>query len=189
MDIPQAFHLISHLKTQWWSIYQIHRLHQVTLPVEIHFHSQIVSPTQDTSTFPLPLPIDPTSDPCVSPIIIPSAGSSNILLSPVPYVIPNHSPSGPYILPYYIPDTILSPSNVSSMSPSKELYEPTIYNTFSHLILISYSITTTFFQNPTDYSFKKDSTQQSNLYHYYFTPLTNILFGIISSSNLTLSWL
>ena len=59
----------------------------------------------------------PTSDPCVFPSTIPSTvisnipvtGYPNLLLSPVPYAIPNHSPSGPYLLPSFIKETLFFP--------------------------------------------------------------------------------
>ena len=39
VDIPQYYHLRSHLTTQWWILSQIHHIHQVTLPIDIHPHS------------------------------------------------------------------------------------------------------------------------------------------------------
>ena len=73
------------------------------------------------------------------------------------------------------------------MSPTKELYKHTSSDTFSHPILSIFSTTTAFLQNPTVYSSEKDSTQYSNLHHYYFNPLTHISFSSISSSTLPLT--
>ena len=70
--------------------------------------------------------MDTNYSPSVVPSAIPSSDSKNIFIYPDPYVIPNHSPSGPYIFPYFIPDTVFPPSNLSSMSPSKELSDYTI---------------------------------------------------------------
>ena len=39
VDIPLDYHLWSHLTYQWWSLPQLHHQHQVTLPVDIHTHS------------------------------------------------------------------------------------------------------------------------------------------------------
>ena len=72
------------------------------------------------------------------PSTIPSTCSPNIILSSVIYVIPNHSPSGPYLLPYFIPDTLFTHSNLLPMSPSKELHENTSYDNFSPPRLIPY---------------------------------------------------
>ena len=63
----------------------------------------------------------------VVPRAITSAYYPNLLLSPDPYALPRTSPSGPYLLPYFIPDTIPPPSKLSSVPPSKELYKYTIY--------------------------------------------------------------
>ena len=43
-----------------------------------------------------------------------------------------------------------------------------------------FSTTTTFLQIPTAYPAKQHLTKQSNLHHFYFTPLTHILLYIIS---------
>ena len=51
VDIPQAYHLISYLETQWWSISQLHRIHQFTLPVEINFHSHQSKNKSDSLKF------------------------------------------------------------------------------------------------------------------------------------------
>ena len=59
--------------------------------------THIISPTQYPSDFPSPLPLDPTYTPFVVPSYIPNNGPStfpvngspNLLLSPVPYLIPN----------------------------------------------------------------------------------------------------
>ena len=47
--------------------------------------------------------MDPTSAPYVVLGDIPSTGSQNIILTPVPYAITNHSPSGTYLLTYSPP--------------------------------------------------------------------------------------
>ena len=81
--------------------------------------TQIISPKQDPSDLPYPLPLVPTSTPCFVPInipsngpsTIPSTGSPNIILSFVPYVLPNHSPSLTYLLPPFINDTVFLPPN------------------------------------------------------------------------------
>ena len=114
--------------------------------------TRFISPTHKPLYFQSLIPLDPTSAPCVLPSAIPSTGPStipgtdltNIFLSPVPYAIPNHSPSGPYLLPYFIPDTVFSPSDLSSMSPSKELYKHISSDRFLTPIFIPYSTTTTF---------------------------------------------
>ena len=61
--------------------------------------------------------MNPTSYPYSIPIIVLTTGtntiqstdSPNLFITPVPYVIPNHSPSVPYILQYFILDTIFFP--------------------------------------------------------------------------------
>ena len=47
----------------------------------------------------------------VPPSAIPSADSTNLLLSPDTYVLPSTSPSGTYLLPSLIPDTVISPQH------------------------------------------------------------------------------
>ena len=39
IDTPQTCNLCYHLKYQWWSLYKLHHIHQLTLPVEIPPHS------------------------------------------------------------------------------------------------------------------------------------------------------
>ena len=40
VDITQVYYPRFHMKTQLWSLSQLHHLHQINLPVDTHPHSQ-----------------------------------------------------------------------------------------------------------------------------------------------------
>ena len=122
VEIPQDFHIYSHLKLNRISLSQLHHLHQLTLPVDIppqyhkiknqskplplssqkkipqvlHHHYLLIT---KTSLGPI---LDPTYAPSVVPSAIPSSDSPHILLYLYPYILPRTSPSGTYLLPYSI---------------------------------------------------------------------------------------
>ena len=81
--------------------------------------TQFVSPTQHPSYFPSPLSMAITSDPFVVLSDIPSTGSSNLLLSPVPYLIPNHSLLGPNLLPPLLQTEYFLPPDYRQCHPQK----------------------------------------------------------------------
>ena len=130
VDIHQACHIYSHITSHWRRISQIHHLHPLTLPVDIspHYHQSkhqsnplTFSPLkQESSGFPSqflpqntsagPL-LDPTTAYNILPNAIPIADDPNMLLSPDTYLLPITSPSGPYIFPYCIPDTVFTLQN------------------------------------------------------------------------------
>ena len=150
VDIPQDCHTYSHLTSHWRSLSQIHHLHQVPLPVDIppqynqikhQRNPLILSPSNKSPNFlPSPFPnhntsVGPILDYNYSQIVFPSfitnSNSQNILHCPEQYVLPRSSPSVPYTMTCFIPDTVFFPSDLSSMSPPKELSEDTISAPFS----------------------------------------------------------
>ena len=184
VETPQPHHLRSHLTVQWCSLSQLQHIHQEPLPVEIRYQShqkqtqkeftQTISPKQDTSVLPSKIALATTSTTCVFLSAITHTGRSNIssndsqtiLLSTVPYVTPSHSPSVPYLLPSLIKDTVFSTSNLSSISPLKEIYENTSSDILSPPRLSPSSNKTTFVHNPKDYYLNQDYAQKKHLYHY-----------------------
>ena len=93
--------------------------------------TNIISPKQELLYLPSQLPLVPTSDHCVFPSDIPSYGSPNMLLHPDPYVLPNRSPSGIYLLPYFITDTVFTPPSYHQCQLQKN-YPKTQVLTPSH---------------------------------------------------------
>ena len=79
--------------------------------------TQIIYPTEELSVLQSTFSLDiisatcvvPSSIPNTGPSIIPSTGYPNIILYPVPYLIPNHSTLGSYLLPSFLPDTVFFP--------------------------------------------------------------------------------
>ena len=67
--------------------------------------------------------LNPNYAPSVFPSAIPIADYPNLPLSPDPYLLPGTSPSGPYIIPYYILDNVLPPQDCHQYHPQKEYLE------------------------------------------------------------------
>ena len=156
--------------------------------------TQIISPKQDPSDLPYPLPLVPTSTPCFVPInipsngpsTIPSTGSPNIIFSSVPYVLPNHSPSLTYLLPPFINDTVFLPPNYHQFHLQNNYMNTQVLTPSHPQYWVHLQLQLHLSQNPIAHSSKINYTQHPNLQHYYFTPLTHLLFKIIYSSTLPL---
>ena len=135
----------------------------------------------------LPFPLAPTSDPYVFPSAIPSSSSSNILISSCsicntqPFNFRTLSLTFLYSGHINFPLQTITNINLKINIWTHKLWHLITPNIKS--ILNYYYI----FQNPPAYSSKQDSTQQPNLNHCYFTPLSHLLLNITSSYTLPIT--